>query len=109
MKSFGNDDDDDDAYSMTDRGGNKSALLDPFGPSNSYDHESWVEAYRRKKWSQKVFSTRNARVQDDTLRSIQKGIVTQSWLWGALIGVPFMVLVLALPNAGVLGKHYNWS
>lgn len=106
MKSIDNDDDD-DAYSMADRGGNKSALLDPFGPSNSYDHELWVEAYR--KWWQKVFSTRNVRVQDETLRSIQKGIVIQSWLWGALIGVPFMVLVLALPKAGVLGKHdYYW-
>ncbi|KAL8990859.1 MAG: hypothetical protein Q9177_000588 [Variospora cf. flavescens] len=109
VKSVDNDDDDDDAYSMTDRGGNKNALLDPFGPSNSYDHELWVEAYRRKKWSQKVFSTRNVRVRDETLRSIQKGIVMQSWLWGALIGVPFMVLVLALPKAGVLEKHdYYW-
>ncbi|KAL9013330.1 MAG: hypothetical protein Q9173_001974 [Seirophora scorigena] len=119
VKSVDNDDDDDDAalstgdaYSMSNRssggGACKSSLfLDPFGPNNSYDHEPWVEAYRRKPWSQKVF-TRNVRVQDETVRSIQKMIVVQSWLLGGLVGVSLTVLVLALPKAGVLGRQNPW-
>ncbi|KAI4095722.1 MAG: hypothetical protein LQ344_001439 [Seirophora lacunosa] len=116
VKSVDNDDDDDDdaalstgdAYSMSNRSsGRKSLFLDPFGPSNSYDHEPWVEAYRRKPWSQKVF-TRNVRVRNETVRSLQKKIVVQSWLLGGVIGVSFTVLVLALPKAGVLGNRNPW-
>ncbi|KAL8958652.1 MAG: hypothetical protein Q9193_004336, partial [Seirophora villosa] len=92
VKSVDHDDDDEDdnaalstgdAYSMSNRG-NRSLFLDPFGPSNSCDHEPWVEAYRRKAWSQKVF-TRNVRVQNQSVRSLQKKIVVQSWLVGGVI------------------------
>ncbi|KAI4112311.1 MAG: hypothetical protein LQ345_006521 [Seirophora villosa] len=114
VKSVDNGDDDDDdaalstgdAYSMSNRrsSGNKSLFLDPFGPSNSYDREPWVEAYRRKPWSQKVFA-RNVRVRNGSVRSIQKKVVVQSWLLGGVIAVSFTVLVLALPKAGVLGNR----
>ena len=89
----------DDVYGMSNRG-KKGISMDTFGTSNSYDHELWVEKYKKKPLLQKIFC-RQVWVQDETIRLLQDRIVLQSHIWSAIISVPLTVLIVALPKTGV--------
>ncbi|KAL8700873.1 MAG: hypothetical protein Q9201_005219 [Fulgogasparrea decipioides] len=93
----------DDVYSMSNRSGNgkRGISMDTFGTSNTYDHELWVEKYRKKPLLQRIFA-RNVWIQDETIRLLQDRIVVQSHILSVAITVPLMVLVVALPVTGIL-------
>ncbi|KAL8737005.1 MAG: hypothetical protein Q9181_002116 [Wetmoreana brouardii] len=93
----------DDVYSMSNRSGNgkRGISMDTFGTSNTYDHELWVEKYRKKPLLQRIFA-RNVWIQDETIRLLQDRIVVQSHILSAVITLPLMVLVVALPVTGIL-------
>ncbi|KAL8809895.1 MAG: hypothetical protein Q9223_007858 [Gallowayella weberi] len=106
LNSFDNDDEatlsTDDVYSMSNRSGEKRGMfMDTFGTSNSYDHEPWVERYKKKPLLRRIFP-KNMWVQDETIRILQDRIVWQSHAWSAMISVPLTVLIVALPKTGVL-------
>ncbi|KAL9598753.1 MAG: hypothetical protein Q9219_004311 [cf. Caloplaca sp. 3 TL-2023] len=108
LHSFDNDDEaalsTDDVYSMTHRGGGgggkRGISMDTFGTSNSYDHETWVEKYRKKPLLQRIFA-KNIWIQDETIRVMQDKIVIQSHIWSAIVSVPLTVCIIALPRVGL--------
>ncbi|KAL8719447.1 MAG: hypothetical protein Q9225_003552 [Loekoesia sp. 1 TL-2023] len=104
LNSFDNDDEatlsTDDVYGMAHRGGKRGISMDTFGTSNSYDHELWVEKYRKKPLLQRIFA-KNIWIQDETVRLLQDRIVVQSHIWSAVISVPLTVCVVAAPRVGL--------
>lgn len=109
MHSFDNDDEaalsTDDVYNMSNRAAGGSSLkrgisMDTFGTSNSYDHELWVEKYRRKPLLQRIFA-KNIWIQEETVRVLQDRIVVQSHVWSFLVSVPLTVAVVAVPVVGL--------
>ncbi|KAI4176129.1 MAG: hypothetical protein LQ343_001173 [Gyalolechia ehrenbergii] len=91
----------DDVYSMSNRGGLKRGIsMDTFGTSNSYEHELWVERYKKKPLLQRIF-TKNIWIQEETVRVLQDRIVVQSHLWSLIVTVPLTVGVVALPKVGL--------
>ncbi|KAL8708872.1 MAG: hypothetical protein Q9220_006328 [cf. Caloplaca sp. 1 TL-2023] len=108
LNSFDNDDEaalsTDDIYSMsTPRGGGGSLKrgisMDTFGTSNSFDHELWVDKYRKKPLLQRIF-TKTVWIQDETVRILQDRIVWQSHLWSGIVSAPLTVLMVAMPVGG---------
>ena len=90
----------DDMFNMTSR--SRSCIsLDPFGISNNYSHELWVEKYEQKPLFQKIF-TKSVFVQEQAMRLLQDRIVKQSHAWALIISVVLTVLVMALPQANVI-------
>ncbi|KAL8920217.1 MAG: hypothetical protein Q9208_006382 [Pyrenodesmia sp. 3 TL-2023] len=93
----------DDVYAMSERGdsGKRGMSMETFGTSNGYDHELWVERYKRKSLLQKIFA-KNIWIQDETVRVLQDRIVVQSYLLSLAITVPLTVVLVALPK----GRFY---
>ncbi|KAI4264145.1 MAG: hypothetical protein L6R42_000739 [Xanthoria sp. 1 TBL-2021] len=92
----------DDVYSMSNRssGGKRGMSMDTFGTGNSFDHEPWVERYKKKPFLQRVYP-KNIGIQDETIRILQDRIVWQSHLWSLLASVPLTVAIIAVPRLGV--------
>ncbi|KAI4265768.1 MAG: hypothetical protein L6R38_009189 [Xanthoria sp. 2 TBL-2021] len=107
LDSFDNDNEaglsTDDVYSMSNRsgGGKRGMSMDTFGTGNSFDHEPWVERYKKKPFLQRVYP-KNIWIQDETIRILQDRIVWQSHLWSLLASVPLTVAIIAVPRLGVL-------
>lgn len=75
--------------------------LDPFGTRNDFDHQPWVDRYRRKPLVRKIFAP-TVWVKDDTIRVLQDRIVLQSYLLGLLFTIPLTTMFVALPEFKVL-------
>ena len=74
--------------------------MDTFGTSNSYDHELWVEKYRKKPLLARIFP-KNLWVQEEMVRVLQDRIVVQSHVWSLLVSVPLTVVVVVVPVVGL--------
>ena len=90
----------DNMFSMATRRRN-GVSLDPFGTSNSYSHELWVDKYKKQHLFQKIF-TKSIWVQESAMRLLQDKIVKQSHAWALIISVLLTALVLALPQANLI-------
>ncbi|KAI4175190.1 MAG: hypothetical protein LQ346_008107, partial [Caloplaca aetnensis] len=68
----------DDVYGMSERGesGKRGVSMETFGTNNGYDHELWVERYKRKPLLQRIFAE-NIWIQNETVRVLQDRIVVQ--------------------------------
>jgi hypothetical protein len=77
-----------------------SSSYHTFGPQNSaWRTEEWVGRYERQPLVRKVFG-KSVWTQDETLRVLQDRIMLGANLWAAIITVPLMVVVTALPVGG---------
>ncbi|KAI4210053.1 MAG: hypothetical protein LQ351_007043 [Letrouitia transgressa] len=85
----------DEVYSMSHRS-KRAISMDTFGTSNSFDHELWVEKYKKKPLLQRIF-TKQIWVQDETIRLLQDRIVIQSYIWSVMLTIPLTALIVALP------------
>jgi hypothetical protein len=81
-------------------GRTSTGRLEPFGPSNSYAHEPWVERWKRTTWARKL-ALRKIWVKEEGLRIMQNRIVLQAHAWSVLITVPLMVGIVACPQVGL--------
>lgn len=91
----------DDVYGMSERGesGKRGVSMETFGTNNGYDHELWVERYKRKPLLQRIFAE-NIWIQNETVRVLQDRIVVQSYLLSLAITLPLTVVLVALPKGG---------
>ncbi|KAL8638955.1 MAG: hypothetical protein Q9228_003942 [Teloschistes exilis] len=116
LNSFDNHDEDEEAtvgsstdevYSMSTprKDGGKTTSrgisMDTFGTSNAFDHELWVDKYKKKPLLRRIF-TKTVWIQNETVRLLQDRIVMQSHVLAALVTVPLTTLIVALPQTGVL-------
>jgi hypothetical protein len=75
--------------------------LQTFGPQNSaWETEGWVGWYEKQPLMRKIFG-KSVWTQDETLRVLQDQIVLGANLWAAIITVPLMAVVTALPAGGL--------
>lgn len=81
-------------------GSTTKARMAPFGPSNTFTHEPWVERWRRTGWVRKL-SLRKVWVREEGLRIMQNRIVLMAHGWAILVTVPVMVGVVACPQVGL--------
>lgn len=94
----------DDIFPMTGSStlrSSRTASLDTFGTANTFGHETWVSAYKKKPLLQKIFA-KSVWVQDETIRVLQDRIVWQSYLAATMASIPLTAIVIALPKTGVI-------
>ena len=91
---------DSDVEALSVLSGSTTYKSSPFGPSNAYEHEPWVERWRRTGWVRKL-SLRKVWVKEEGLRILQNRIVRQAELIGVLVTVPVTVGVVACPVVGL--------
>lgn len=91
------------SHTLSDRSKKGSVSLDPFGTSNSFAHEPWVEKYKKLSILRKLLS-RHVWVQEEAIRVLQNRIVIQSYLWSILFTILLTALFVALPEFHVFWK-----
>ena len=83
-------------------GGTKAKfVVEAFGTANSYGHEIWVEKYRAKMITRKIFDSR-VWVQNEHLKIVQDHVAYQALAWCAIVSMPLTILFTALPRVGVI-------
>ena len=87
-----------DVYSMS--RSKRGLSLDTFGTGNSFDHEPWVEKYKKKSLLRKIYD-RKIRIQDEAVRMLQDKIVMQSQLWALIIAIPVTAVFVVLPKGNL--------
>ena len=73
--------------------------LEPFGPSNNYQNDSWVEKWRRTPWIRKL-ALKKVWVKEESLRILQNKIILQAHMWGVIVTIPFVAAIVACPEVG---------
>ena len=77
-----------------------SVKLEPFGPSNNYHNQSWVERWRKTPWIRKL-ALKKVWVKEEGLRILQNKIILQAHMWGVIIMIPFVAAIVACPEVGL--------
>ena len=70
--------------------------MEVFGPANNFSGEQWAATWQSKPWYQKLFQHRIV-VQDDSLRSMQTGMVRSAELAALIITIPITIAFVAIP------------
>jgi hypothetical protein len=81
----------------SDDGSTYSRAMDPFGASNDFSAEDWVEPYRKKFFWMKIFSPMQ-RTKEKQVRLIRDRIFYQCAAWTAILTPVFAALFVAVPG-----------
>lgn len=73
--------------------------MQPFGPKNSFEEQSWYGKYEQRSLLSKVFE-KSVWTQDENLRILQDSIVRGANIWALIVTVPLTIAFVALPKGG---------
>jgi len=79
--------------------------MSPFGASNAWEQEAWVERWRRMAWWRKnilTFSMGKVPSDEPALNDIHRGIVWQAVFWAAVVTTVVVAALVAIPPAALI-------
>lgn len=74
--------------------------MEVFGPSNTWDHKTWMDRYSVKSIFKKTFE-KEVPTQEQGLHVLQNRIVRQAEAWALIITIPLTALFTALPKGNL--------
>lgn len=83
----------------------KVSRMNPFGPGNAFDHETWIGRWARVAWWRKgvwTFSLGRVPCLETGIHDIHKKVIWQSVACGGIATVAVTAVVVAMPEVGVL-------